>query len=77
MFLTCLGIYQHVPWLFSILKFFSLNAPGQLSPSFHILSDTAFIAVFAALPQGFSWFQRSSAWNLGASSFSQFSLLLF
>jgi hypothetical protein len=44
-------IIQHAPWLFYILKFFSLNAPGQLSPSFHIVSNTAFIVGFSTLPR--------------------------
>jgi hypothetical protein len=26
--LTCQGIFQHVPWVFSILDIFSLNTPG-------------------------------------------------
>jgi hypothetical protein len=40
------GIIQYVSWLFSILKFFSLNAPGQLSLSFRIVSNTASITGF-------------------------------
>jgi len=66
------GIIQHAPWLFYILKFFSLNAPGKLSLSFHIVSNTAFIVGFSTLPRDFRGFSIHRPGTLELSVFRSF-----